>query len=97
MAEAEGFGLAGFALVSLLRRGAPFLERERGELDWLFVREEARRRGVGRRLASAALAWLRARGVTRVEVHVARENTAGRAFWDAQGFAPSMDVLERHL
>jgi ribosomal protein S18 acetylase RimI-like enzyme len=97
VAEGDAGNLDGFVLASLLRRAGPFLESERGEIDWLFVREEARRRGAGGRLAAAALAWLRERGAGRVEVHVQRDNPGGRAFWDAQGFAPAMDVLERHL
>lgn len=95
VAEAEDGNLLGFALASLLRRERPFVERTSGEIDWLFVREDARRRGAGRRLADAALVWLRGRGAARVEVHVDRDNPGGRAFWDAQGFAPAMDVLER--
>jgi len=97
VAESEGGGLDGFALASLVRRAGPFVETERGEIDWLFVREEARRRGAGRRLAAAALVWLAERGAGRVEVHVERDNATGRAFWSAQGFAPAMDVLERRL
>ena len=94
--EADG-NLLGFVLASLVRRAGPFVESERGEVDWLFVRQEARRRGVGHGLAGAALRWLRERGARRVAVHVERANSAGRAFWDAQGFAAAMDVLERPL
>ena len=97
VAEAEDGNLLGFVLASLVRRAGPFVESTRGEIDWLFVREDARRRGAGRRLAAAALVWLREQGAGRVEVHVDRDNLAGRAFWDAQGFAPAMDVLERSL
>jgi ribosomal protein S18 acetylase RimI-like enzyme len=94
--EADG-NLLGFVLASLVRRAGPFVESERGEIDWLFVRESDRRHGVGRGLSGAALRWLRERGARRVEVHVERANSAGRAFWDAQGFAAAMDVLERSL
>jgi GNAT superfamily N-acetyltransferase len=97
VAEAPDGNLLGFALAALARRPGPFLERERGEIDWLFVREKARRRGAGRALVAAALAWLRERGVARVEIQVARANASGSAFWRALGFAPSMDVLDRHL
>lgn len=97
VAEAEGGDLLGFVLASLVVRAGPFAERARGEIDWLFVREEARRRGAGRRLAAAAIVWLGEQGAGRVEVHVDRDNPGGRAFWDAQGFAPAMDVLERSL
>jgi GNAT superfamily N-acetyltransferase len=95
-AAADG-NLLGFVLASLVRRAGPFAERERGEIDWLFVREEARRHGAGRQLVGAALAWLAERGVARIEVQVERTNSVGRAFWDAQGFTPAMDVLERPL
>lgn len=94
--EADG-NLLGFVLASLVRRAGPFVESERGEIDWLFVRAEARRRRAGCQLAAAALAWLASRGAARVEVHVERTNRVGRAFWDAQGFAVAMDVLERPL
>jgi ribosomal protein S18 acetylase RimI-like enzyme len=97
VAEDGGGALPGFALASLARRSGPFVERERGEIAWLYVREEARRRGVGRALADAALVWLGEHGARRVEVQVGRDNPAGRAFWSAQGFAPAMDVLERPL
>lgn len=73
------------------------MERERGEIEWLFVREEARRQGTGRALVAAVLAWLRERGVARVEIQVARANASGSAFWRALGFAASMDVLDLHL
>lgn len=97
VAEAPDGNLHGFVLASVVRRTGPFAESERGEIDWLFVREGVRRRGAGRKLAAAALVWLRERGAGRVQVHVDRDNRVGRAFWDAQGFAPAMDVLERHL
>jgi len=97
LAEDGDGNLLGFVLVSLVRRAGPFVEHERGEVAWLFVREEARRRGAGRELVGAALAWLAERGARRVEVQVERTNSVGRAFWGAQGFAATMDVLERAL
>jgi ribosomal protein S18 acetylase RimI-like enzyme len=97
VAEASDGNLLGFAAAAIVRRPGPFVERERGEIDWLFVREEARRQSSGRALVAAALAWLRERGVARVEIQVARANASGAAFWRALGFAPSMDVLDLHL
>lgn len=89
--------LAGLCVARLLRRPAFFDEVERGEVEAIAVREDARRAGLGRCLARAALAWLRERGATRVEVQVARQNETGRAFWSALGFEPAMDVLESRL
>ena len=97
VAEEAGGDLLGFVLASLVRRTGPFVERERGEIGWLFVREDSRRRGIGRRLAAAAIVWLGEHGASRVEVQVQRDNPGGHAFWSAQGFAPAMDVLERAL
>lgn len=90
-------GIAGFAVVRVLARPPLFAERERGEIEALYVRPDARRRGAGRALASAALRWLEARGIRRVALQVAAGNREGAAFWRALGFVPSMDVLERLL
>jgi ribosomal protein S18 acetylase RimI-like enzyme len=89
--------LVGFVLVRVLRRAPLFAETERGEIEALLVRPEARRAGVGRALVEAGLAWLRARGLARVALQVAVGNEEGRAFWRALGFELSMDVLERPL
>lgn len=97
VAEAGDGRLLGFAAAALARGAGPVAERARGEIDWLFVREEARRRGTGRALVAAALAWLGGEGAARVEIQVAHGNAGGRAFWQALGFAPTMDVLERPL
>jgi len=78
---------------------APPIHREtrRAEIGELFVRTEARRRGVGRALVGEALAWVRERGVERVVVRVDTANELGQTFWRSIGFADSMDVLERRL
>lgn len=73
------------------------LEVERAEITDLGVRPHRRRRGVGRALAEAALAWVRERGVARVEVRVVAGNPEGRAFWRALGFSEHVAVLERRV
>jgi ribosomal protein S18 acetylase RimI-like enzyme len=96
VAEREG-ALLGFAVARLLRRPPLFRETERGEIEALFVREEARRAGSGRALADAALGWMAARGLRRAALQVAAGNDVGQRFWRALGFADAMDVLERPL
>jgi GNAT superfamily N-acetyltransferase len=78
---------------------APPIHREavRAEIGELFVREEARRAGVGRALVEAALDWVRGRGVDSVIVRVYEGNASGRKFWRSLGFGALMDVLERRL
>ncbi|MEZ4291270.1 MAG: GNAT family N-acetyltransferase [Myxococcota bacterium] len=79
-------------------RAPPILEEtERAEITDLGVRPEWRRRGMGRRLVEAAQAWVRDRGVARIEIQVASGNREGQAFWRAMGFADLMDVLHKRL
>lgn len=93
----SGTDLAGFCIARV--RGGPTLASEpaRGEIEDLGVRADARRRGIGRALAEVAMAWLRERGLTRVEVRVASGNHEGQAFWRALGFADFVDVLDLRL
>ena len=72
-------------------------EVERATLTDLWVRETARRRGIGSELLGAALSWIREQGVERVQVNVAVGNESGQAFWRRHGFGPHMDVLHKRL
>ena len=96
VAGPEG-GIEGFCLARVLRRPDVFDETERGEIEALYVRPEARRNRVGSALVRAACAWLADRGLARVELQVEVRNAEGRAFWRSLGFASAMDVLERPL
>ena len=76
----------------------PILEEtRRAEITDLGVRASARRRGIGRALAEAALDWVREREIDRVEVRVVTGNREGQAFWRSLGFGDLMDVLQRRL
>ena len=55
-------------------------------LEDLFVREEARRSGLGRALVEAALERARKRGCKRIELDVNEDNDAARALYEACGF-----------
>jgi len=87
----------GLCIVRVDRAPPIYRETERAEITDLGVRAAVRRRGIGRALAEEALAWVRARGVGRIEVRVVSANAEGRAFWRALGFAPFVDVLQRRL
>jgi len=93
----EGGDLPGMLIVRVDHAPPIMAESERAEITDLGVREDARRRGIGTALLDAALAWVRASGVRRVEVQVAHANGAAQAFWRARGFADFMDVLDKRL
>ncbi len=85
-------------LIARIDQQPPIMcETQRAEITDLGVREAERRRGIGAVLVDAALDWIRASGVDRVEVNVARANQEGQAFWRARGFGDLMDVLQRRL
>jgi GNAT superfamily N-acetyltransferase len=65
-----------------------------GEIDALYVVPAARGRGLSRRLAVTAVAWLRERGATwTVRMRVCSEDAEAIAFWSSLGFEPDMTVL----
>ena len=93
----EAGALSGLLIARVARAPDIQVERCRGEITDLYVRESARRRGIGRALVEAGTAWARERGAVRVEVRVAAGNSAAHAFWRASGFGPFVDVLHRPL
>ena len=86
--DAEG-DLPGMCIVRIDHAPPILQETERAELTDIGVRADARRRGIARRLVEAALAWVRAAGVERVEIQVAVHNPEGQAFWREHGFTES--------
>ena len=77
---------------------APILEEtERAEITDLGVRPEMRRQGIARLLVDEAQAWVRDRGVARIEIQVATGNREGQAFWRGIGYADLLDVLHKRL
>ncbi len=58
----------------------------RGLLYHLAVAADVRGQGLGRRLVAECVAGLRACGIKRSLILVARDNEGGRSFWISQGF-----------
>jgi ribosomal protein S18 acetylase RimI-like enzyme len=89
--------LLGFCGAQVEEAPGMLAETARAEITDLLVRPGARRRGLGRELAEAALGWIRGRGVARATVQVAARNAEAQAFWRALGWGEFMDVLQRRL
>lgn len=81
-------GLVGFLIVRQVRS-------DRGYVITLDIREDRRRRGIGRRLLAAGEAWLGEQGVRRVGLETAVGNRAGVAFWKQAGYEV-LGVLPRY-
>lgn len=64
----------------------------RGAVYYVAVDPAAQGRGHGRAIMAAAEAWLRERGVPKLNIMVRRENAKVRAFYDALG-AGEDDVI----
>ena len=65
-----------------------------GEIDSIYVEEEYRRAGVGRRLVDSSLKWLRDHDVNRIIVIVGAENEEAFGFYRQFGLVPRTVSLE---
>lgn len=70
--------LIGFAITRLVL--------DIGQLESIVVDPVFHRRGIGAALLNAILAWVRERGVRRIELEVRESNTAAIALYKANGF-----------
>ena len=68
-----------------------------GVISGILVTPPERRTGAGQLLVEAAEEWLRHRGVTRVYVHVLRNNLPALRFWERTGYESATIVLSKEL
>ena len=68
-------------------------EPRRGVIDFLYVRPDARGRGLAKELVRAAAALLRERGAEAVELNVLEDNVAARGLYEDIGFRTVERVL----
>jgi ribosomal protein S18 acetylase RimI-like enzyme len=77
--------LAGEQLVGAVLAGH---DGRRGFLYHLAVATDRQGAGIGRALVGSSVAALKAAGIVRVLIFVARDNRRGRSFWTKQGWEP---------
>lgn len=68
-------------------------DRHRGWLYYVAAAPEARGIGIGREMVQAAEAWLRQRGVVKVQLLVRETNTKVVAFYEQLGFEVTPRVV----
>jgi ribosomal protein S18 acetylase RimI-like enzyme len=92
----------GGEVVGILRcvesMGSPLLDPARyAYVSSVYVRPEARRRGVLRALVSEAERWSRARGLEQMRLHNVAGSVAAERAWEALGFAVVEQVRLRSI
>lgn len=93
----DGGHLVGYAVGRISILPGFFERRRRGYIHDVVTKESFRRRGIGRRLTEALLAWMRDAEVFTVELTVAIRNEDAVAFWERLGFATYMHHMKRDL
>ena len=76
--------VVGFVVISIL--SAHGLGNAVAEMESLAVREDARRRGVGRSLCLQAVLWARTMGAVSMQLEVRAESVAALALYRSLGF-----------
>jgi len=74
-----------------------YLRQPVGTLQWIYVEDSARKRGVGRRLMDAALEWMALRQCIGSELYVSSNNQAAVAMYEKLGYRVSDLRLLRTL
>ena len=82
-------------ITASLQNSPVFRLKPRAMIENVVVDQAYRRRGVGRALVRAAMAWCQDRQVAYIELMVATGNPGGQRFWTACGFGPVMLRMQR--
>jgi len=90
-----GDHVAAYGICVLRRRPALFEPGLHGLVTDLDVAGAFRRQGLGERILETLCAWLRARGVERVEAEMITANAISVGFWRKQGFVPYYQAMFR--
>jgi len=99
--ESDRAGAALVGMVSARIYDTPaepaMLPRRRAHVETLVVAARCRRRGIGRRLLSAASDWARARGAVEIVLTTWAGNDAADAFYERLGYRVLSRVLHAPL
>lgn len=96
VAEQEG-QLVGYVYAGIEARSWKELRDEAGFVHDLVVAPEARGAGAGTQLLEAAADWLRQRGMPRVVLWTAQQNTSAQRLFERSQFRRTMIEMTREL
>ncbi|MDG5816238.1 GNAT family N-acetyltransferase [Chitinispirillales bacterium ANBcel5] len=69
-------------------------DKNKGEIDSLYIKEQFRNHGLGAKLMSTALSWLRELPLSSIQVYVAEGNEEALGFYRKFGFKDRFHVLQ---
>lgn len=82
--------IVGYVEAMVIERPPIHLHRRIGYLGSLYVKEKARRKGIGTELWTIAQEWLKAKDIATVNLMVATKNPAAIEFWRKLNFREIM-------
>ncbi len=89
--------IVGF-LVAMVTEPLPiFVEREYGSLNDMFVKEEHRGKGLGKRLMETAIEWFKEKKIRRIELRVGASNRDAIAFYESHGFKIRAHTMKKEF
>jgi ribosomal protein S18 acetylase RimI-like enzyme len=89
--------IVGYLYAGIEPRNWKELRDEAGFIHDIVVSDEARGRGVADGLMSAAVAWMKERGMPRVLLWTATPNTTARRVFERHGFRSTMIEMTKEL
>lgn len=94
VAEVEG-EIIGYIYGEVQERRPIFPAGKFGFISDIYVEEEWRRKGVGRRLFYQMRDWMMKERITAIELLAAERNPYSVAFWESLGFVSYLKLLRR--
>ena len=73
------------------------IDKGMGDVDWLFVRKDMRKRGYAKKLMDNGLAFLKSKGITFVELMCVYGNDEAEHFYQKYGFRIRTHILSMDI
>ncbi len=81
-------------LVAVMDLITAYPEKDDAFIGWFMVDGELQRKGIGSRIFADVRAAMRAQGYDYLSLGCVKENKEAKAFWKAQGFAPTGEEID---